>query len=181
MAPIRRYLRWLGHDARTWGLGTNMGDPEGDARRMAESVAELAAEAGRPVALVGWSLGGVVAREVAREVPRAVSQVVHYGTPVVGGPNHTVAARSYSPAERDRIERLIEEINAESTIEVPITAIFSRIDGIVSWPACIDRWNSGVRHIEVGSSHLGLGIDPDVWRIVAETLAPQGRSSRPHG
>lgn len=171
MAPIRRYLRWLGHDARTWGLGTNLGDPEGDAERMAASVSALASEAGRPVALVGWSLGGVIAREVARAVPEAVSQVVHYGTPVVGGPNHTVAARSYAPEERNRIERLIEEINAATPIEVPITVIFSRRDGIVSWSACIDRSNPRARHIEVGSSHLGLGIDPDVWRIVAETLA----------
>ena len=42
---------------------------------------------------------------------------------------------------------------------------------MVSWPACIDRWTPDVRHVEVTSTHLGLGIDPDVWRVVAEQLA----------
>lgn len=170
MAPIRRYLRWLGHDARTWGLGTNMGDPQRDAELMAASVSRLAEEAGRPVALVGWSLGGVIAREVARRDPHVVSQVITYGTPVVGGPNHTVAARTYEPAERDRVERLIEEVNAADPIRVPVTTIFTRRDGVVSWPACIDRTTPGVRHVEVRSTHIGLGIDPDVWWVVAGAL-----------
>ena len=170
MGPIRAYLRWLGHDARTWGLGTNMGDPEGDAKRMTRHVADLAAESGRPVALVGWSLGGVIAREVAREIPGDVSQVITYGTPVIGGPSHTIAARSYEPAERERIEALIEEVEGANPIRVPTTVIFTRRDGIVSWPACIDRHTPGVRHVEVRSTHIGLGIDPDVWEIVATAL-----------
>ena len=175
MAPIRRYLRWLGHDARTWGLGTNLGNPQRDAERMAVSVADLAERAERPVALLGWSLGGVIAREVAREIPGLVSQVITYGSPVVGGPNHTIAARNYDPAERARIERLIERIAEEDPLRVPVTTIFSRRDGIVAWSACIDRSTPGVRHVEVRSTHLGLGIDPDVWQVVAETLAGDRR------
>jgi len=27
-------------------------------------------------------------------------------------------------------------------------------------------------HVEVRSTHLGLGVDPEVFRIVAERLAP---------
>lgn len=171
MAPIRAYLRWLGYDARTWGLGANAGNPERDAALMADHVIERAAQSGRPVALVGWSLGGVVAREVARAVPQAVSKVVTFGSPIIGGPTHTFAARSYSPAERDRIEELIEETDRENPLYVPVTAIFTRRDGVVNWRACIDRRTEGVRHIEVKSSHLGLGIDPDVWQAVAEALA----------
>lgn len=171
MAPIRVYLRWLGYDARTWGLGTNLGDPERDAERMAESVATLAEEAGRPVALVGWSLGGVIAREVAREVPEHVSRVITYGTPVVGGPAHTVAVRSWEPGTGERVDRMIDELNATAPIRSPITAIFTRGDGVVAWQACIDRTTPGVEHVEVASTHLGLGIDPDVWETVARTLA----------
>ena len=52
-----------------------------------------------------------------------------------------------------------------------MTTIFSRRDGIVAWNACIDRSTPGVRHVEVRSTHIGLGIDPDVWQVVAETLA----------
>lgn len=174
MAPIRAYLRWLGYDARTWGLGTNMGDPERDARLMSESVANLSKAAGGPVALVGWSLGGVIAREVSRLVPEHVSRVITYGSPVVGGPAHTVVANRYEPGEAERIDEIIDELNASDPISVPVTAIFTRRDGIVAWEACIDRNTSGVEHIEVASTHIGLGIDPDVWETVARTLA------RPH-
>jgi len=171
MAPIRAYLRWLGYDARTWGLGTNMGDPRRDAELMSLSVAELAEAAGAPVALVGWSLGGVIAREVARKVPERVSRVITYGSPVVGGPAHTVAVNRYEPGEGDRVDAAIEELNASAPISVPVTAIFTRRDGVVAWQACIDRNTEGVEHIEVGSTHIGLGIDPDVWETVAWTLA----------
>lgn len=151
MAPIRAYLRWLGYDARTWGLGTNMGNPVRDAERMTRSVVELSESAGRPVGLVGWSLGGVIAREVARKVPEHVTRVVTYGTPVAGV--------------------RLDELNASAPIKVPITAIFTRRDGVVAWPACIDRASPDVEHVEVSSTHIGLGIDPDVWETVARTLA----------
>jgi hypothetical protein len=52
-----------------------------------------------------------------------------------------------------------------------VTAIYTRRDGIVDWRACIDRTSLDVEHIEVASTHLGLGIDADVWRVVAERLA----------
>ena len=35
----------------------------------------------------------------------------------------------------------------------------------------MDRHSLEVEHIEVASTHLGLGIDPDVWRIIADRLA----------
>lgn len=170
-APIRGYLRWLGHDARGWGLGTNRGRPERDAQRLGRQVLALAEEHGRPVALVGWSLGGLIAREVARQHPDAVRRVVTYGTPVVGGPTHTIGARSYGPDESQRITRLAERLDAAHPIRVPITALLSRRDGIVDWRACIDRTSLDVEHVEVASTHLGLGVDPDVWSVVAERLA----------
>jgi hypothetical protein len=82
-----------------------------------------------------------------------------------------VAARSYSQEEIERIGRLIEEVNRDSPLDVPTTAIFTRRDGVVDWRACIDQHTPNVRHIEVRSTHMGLGIDPDVWLAVAEALA----------
>ena len=171
MAPLRSYLRRLGYDARTWGLGTNLGDPEADVERMLDSVRDLAAEAGRPVRLVGWSIGGVVAREVARKLPEEVARVVTYGTPVIGGPAHTVAAARYEPGAGERIDALVAELHSTDPIRAPITAIYTRRDGVVDWRACIDRLSPNVEHVEVASTHLGLGIDPDVWEIVARRLA----------
>jgi hypothetical protein len=56
-------------------------------------------------------------------------------------------------------------------LRVPVTAIFSRRDGVVAWQACIDQINQSVEHVEVKSSHLGLGFDPEVYRLIAWRLA----------
>jgi pimeloyl-ACP methyl ester carboxylesterase len=174
MGPLRRYLAWLGHDARHWGLGTNRGRPDGDTERLARQVAELAQRAGHSVALIGWSLGGVVARETARLLPGEVAQVITFGSPVVGGPSYTVGADSWGREACDRFERRSAELDVVNPIRVPVTAIFSREDEIVSWPACIDRVSPRVRHFEVWSTHVGMGIDPAVWKLIARRLAGEG-------
>ena len=171
MAPIRAYLRMLGYDAQGWGLGVNTGDPERDAAILSERVATLFEETGEQTALVGWSLGGVIARETARSVPHAVSRVITYGTPAIGGPTYTVGADSYGQVESTRIRTAIEQLDRDNPIRVPITAIFTRRDSIVDWPACIDRVSTDVEHVEVRSTHTGMGIDPDVWEVVATRLA----------
>ena len=173
MAPLRWYLRRLGHDARGWGRGTNEGDPERDADLVAAQVADLADRSGRPVALVGWSLGGVVAREAARQVPEHVHHVVTYGTPVIGGPTHTLGASTYGRAEAARIAALQDELDRTDPLSVPVTAIFTRDDRVVDWRACLDHRSPDVDHVEVTSTHLGLGIDPDVWLAVARALAAE--------
>ena len=144
MAPIRGFLRALGHDARAWGLGVNRGDPERDRDRLVPLLEPLVAERG-PVALVGWSLGGVVAREVARARPDLVRTVATFGTPVIGGPAHTVGARSMDPAYTARIVRLQRELDQDRPIRVPVTTIYSRRDRIVDWRASIDRATPGAR------------------------------------
>ena len=168
-APLRWYLGRLGHDVHGWGLGTNDGDVEALLPRVIDVVRGHRDAAGRPVHLVGWSLGGVLAREVAREEPALVAQVITYGTPVVGGPKYTVAAASYGPEAVERIAAEADRRNAVP-IEVPVTALYSRQDRVVAWAACIDRHNQTTDHVEVFSSHAGMGIDPDVWAHVATRL-----------
>ena len=170
MAPLRRFLRSRNLDARHWGLGTNLGSPEADSEELVRRLENEVAGSGRTVALVGWSLGGVIARETARMAPEAVSQVITYGTPVIGGPTFTPAARIYGSTECQRIASLQAELDRERPIQRPITAIFTRRDKLVSWPACIDRTSPQVTHYEVGSTHVSLGFDPDVWGIIAQRL-----------
>lgn len=171
MAPLRSWLAWLGHDARHWGLGTNHGDASGDVERLTPTVAALAGQAGQPVSLVGWSLGGVIARELARARPDLVARVITYGTPVIGGPVHTIAAADWSADQRHRIATRLRAHDADNPITVPITAILTRRDHIVAWQAQLDHTSPDVRHVEVDSTHLSMGIDPDVWLTVADALA----------
>jgi len=92
---LRSYLRWLGYDARGWGLGTNGGDLPALVPRVILLLEAQAAAARERVRCVGWSLGGNLARESARERPDLVERVVTLGTPAVGGPKYTSVARSY--------------------------------------------------------------------------------------
>jgi pimeloyl-ACP methyl ester carboxylesterase len=170
MGPLRLFLSSRGYDARHWGLGVNRGNPEQDSEHLAVQVERLAVEYGRPVALVGWSLGGVISRETARRVPEATAVVVTFGTPVIGGPTYTPAASVYGEAECERISQAVRELDRVRPIRVPVAAVFTREDRVVSWPACIDRVSPDVRHFEVASSHLSLGLDPDVWSVAARML-----------
>jgi pimeloyl-ACP methyl ester carboxylesterase len=168
-APMRWYLGRLGHDVHGWGLGTNHGDVEALLPQVIDVVRGHRDSSGSPVHLVGWSLGGVLAREVAREEPALVAQVITYGTPVVGGPKYTVAAASYGQEAVERIAAEADRRNAVP-IDVPVTALYSRQDRVVTWAACIDRHHGTTEHVEVFSSHAGMGIDPDVWTHVATRL-----------
>ncbi len=68
-APLRRFLGWLGYDVWGWNLGRNRGPSDAVLDGLPQALAALAAKAGRPVSVVGWSLGGIYARELAREYP----------------------------------------------------------------------------------------------------------------
>ncbi|HUG86890.1 MAG TPA: hypothetical protein VMM13_20135 [Euzebya sp.] len=171
LAPLRAYLRWLGHDAHPWGLGVNIGEVETSAARLVPTVRERARSAGRPVALIGWSLGGVVARETARVLGAGVvAQVITLGSPIIGGPAFTAVAPRMSPQQRQRWVDRIEANERERPLDVPVTSIFTRRDAVVPWQASLDHHSADVAHIEVGSTHLSLGVDPDVWEIIARRL-----------
>lgn len=168
---LRLVLRSLGHDARGWELGRNLGDVEALVPRALALVERHADETGKPVRLVGWSLGGVIAREVARERPELVERIVTLGSPIVGGAKYTATAAALRRRgiDLDAIEALVVE-RERTAITVPMSVIYSRRDGIVAWRACIDETNPLVEHHEVASTHLGLGFHAEVLAIVARTL-----------
>jgi pimeloyl-ACP methyl ester carboxylesterase len=139
---------------------------------VSHEVEKLATREGRPVRLVGWSLGGYLAREAARDLPHRVDRVVTLGSPVIGGPRYTTTAGFYRAkgTSFDDIDARIAE-RERNPIQVPITAVYSKSDGVVDWRACIDRTSPHVEHVRVRSSHVGLGFSPEVLRVVATHLA----------
>jgi pimeloyl-ACP methyl ester carboxylesterase len=171
LSALGRFLRRLGHDTHHLGVGRITSDVAGTVPLVLERLRQIA---GRDtVALVGQSLGGVLAREAARQEPHLVRRIVTFGSPVVGGPDYTATRNRYTARERDEIRRRIDE-RSRIPLPVPVTAIWSANDGIVSPAASIDRRNGHVENVEVTSSHLGMGFDPDVWRVVAMRLALDG-------
>jgi len=156
MGPLRSYLRSRGHTVWGWDLGVNRGEVNVNLPRVIAQVERRVAENnGEPISMVGWSLGGVFAREVARARPELVDQLVTLASP----------ARSYSRAAGDP---------GAPRIETPITAFYSKADGVVGWEGMIDELNPNLQMIEVDSSHLGITLDPTAWLGTAQVLA--GRS-----
>ncbi len=171
--PLRQFLASLGYRPLPWGLGVN-DDPETAAARLLDRLTSLPTGS-EPLTLIGWSLGGIVARLLAHHAPTAVREVITMGTPVEGGPKYTSIGGVYAQRRGinlDAFEAYVHEVNARG-IDAPLTVIFSRTDAVVGWRAAIDRYNPHARHVEVRSSHLGLGANPSVYRIIARTLAGQ--------
>lgn len=178
LGPLRRFLRKSGHDARPASLGRVSDEVEALYPEIGRRCVQIAEETGRPVSLVGWSIGGVLAREAARDHSGEVARVITFGTPVVGGPSYTSLAWRYSETQLAHIRSQIDERN-RTPISVPVTAIWSRNDGIVTPEACIDHHTPDVENVEVRSTHVGMSIDPEVWNAIAQRLAAaEGGRSR---
>jgi len=171
MRPLRRFLRDRGHWVKSAGFGRIHTDVPQLVQQLTERASTLQGETDRKVSLIGWSLGGLLSRETARGNPDLIERVITFGTPVIGGPAHTVFARRYTDEEIAQIEELINERH-RVPIEVPITAMWSKRDGVVAGRACVDHHSEDVEHLEVHSTHLGMSLDPDVWAIIANRLAP---------
>ncbi len=177
MAPLRSFLTRMGHDVRPAGMGRINDDVDGQRIRFGEIVADMYADTGRPVNLVGWSLGGILCREAARDFPESVDRIVTFGTPVEGGPGYTSMSARYSDETIQMIQHMIEQRNLVP-LTTPVTAIWSERDGIVAPDACIDRRSPDVEHVKVTSTHLGMGLDPDVWAVIADRVSARARATR---
>ena len=171
MRVMEAFLRRRGHHVRDWGLGPNTGDVRRLRAQLQPVVEQAIAARGEPVVLVGWSLGGYIAREYARERPEGIRRIVTLGSPVIGGPRYTATAEWYRSQGHDlaAMEQAVKDRYA-TPLQVPVTAIYSRRDGIVAWRACIDHWSPHVRHIEVNETHVGLGFAPRVLATVADAI-----------
>ena len=177
---LRLYLRWLGYDVRGWGLGRNLGPTDAVVEGLPRLLTAHAEKTGRAVSVVGWSLGGIYGREIARAYPEYVRQVITLGSPfALTDPRQSRVNGVYQRGSKLHAAgvRLPTREEVARPIAVPSTAVYSRMDGIVSWRACIAPETALHRNVEVRCGHLGFGVDPATLWLVAERLAaPPGRA-----
>jgi pimeloyl-ACP methyl ester carboxylesterase len=153
-ALIRGVLSAHGHSVHGWDLGTNVGYRQGPRQRIAldERFVALHQQAGRPVALVGFSLGGVYARELARRHPEATRLVITVSSP-------------FRPIEPAGI----------AAVPVPTTCLYSKDDRVARWETCIDPIDDMHENIEFSGPHLMITTHPAVTAVVVDRLAqPDG-------
>jgi triacylglycerol lipase len=190
LLPLANFLRWLGHRPVFGGIWSNSDCPRLVLQRLGKRVEALNDRHGGPIVLVGQSLGGLYARELAHRHPELVERVITLGAPIYaprGSSNRAVLAMVRSMARlRGRAEGCLSE-TCTCGLELthvrdeyaPTTVIYSRSDGVVHCDSCIDRSGSPlVDNVEVMGSHIGMGMNLDVYRVIADRLM-QPRDLRP--
>ena len=92
------------------------------------------------MSVIGWSLGGIYTRQLARRSPDAVRQVITLGGPIRLERHQQSNARRLFHHYADRhIERLALPLeDGCGPLPVPATCVYSRLDGVVAWRACLD-------------------------------------------
>jgi pimeloyl-ACP methyl ester carboxylesterase len=171
---LRNYLGSLGHHTYGWGLGRNIGPTAEVMEGMRAQLARLADSSGAPVSLVGWSLGGMFARSLAHELPEQIRDIVTLGSPFRSdSPIGSHAARSFERfAHRHVPDTELPAIDVDrGQLSMPVTAIYTKADGVVAWQTCLQEDGVLRENVEVPGSHCGLGHNPAALWVVADRLA----------
>lgn len=176
---LRSHLAQRGWQVHGWELGSNHGLTEKIVTGLPRRLAEVAERYDEPVAVVGWSFGGLLARWLAHEHPETVRQVVCLGSPWRAEGERTRATGMF---EKSREKHGIVE-NARAIVDllrgpvpVPLTAVWSKTDGIVPWRGCTVDEHDGAdgrppaENVEVVSSHVGMVANPLVLSVVVDRL-----------
>ena len=185
LAVLRGWLRRRGSLTESAGIRFNVNCSERAMTGLQARLQRLAARAERPVVVIGQSRGGELGRVLALRNPDTVSTLVMLGSPVRAplnvGPGVLNAVRSVARlgdigvpgmlttrcADGDCCAAFREDLLAPLPADVQAVSIYSRSDGIVSWRACLDPC---ARHVEVDSSHTGMSVNRDVYRMLSEIL-----------
>ncbi len=170
-APLRSFLKAQGYETHGWDLGLNFGPRDGVLKKSVERVMDIHATTKRKVSLIGWSLGGLYAREFAKALPKHVRSVITLGTPFAGDPKATNAWRFYELVSGHKLQDKNMLAHLKAAPPVPTTSIFSRTDGVVSWPLSLQKESKTAENIEIIASHVGMGMNPTALYAIADRLS----------
>ncbi len=170
MARMGSALGLAGHKVRDWGMGFNLGPTPENFAFLIERIEAQAQETGAPVALVGWSLGGLFAREAAKQLPHKVSSVITLGTPFSGDRHANNAWRAYQFITGHSVDAPPIGSDSASKPPVPTVALWSPRDGVVSPRSACGRPGERDRAVAMRCAHMGFANDPSVISEVLRQL-----------
>jgi triacylglycerol lipase len=175
-AALSSWLERAGYQVYIAGVGRNASTSSSAAELIGQALLAGAA----PSILVGHSRGGQQCRVVAQRHPELVSQLITLAGPVrVHLPRQIVlrvsieALRlmSHLPVGPNDDPVADSEYEAELlspfAVNVPWTSIWSKIDGIIEWQACLDEQATS---LEVRCSHAGMLGSVPSFRAIASVL-----------
>jgi pimeloyl-ACP methyl ester carboxylesterase len=181
------WLRRIGYKPYFSGIGLNAECPNLlIKRRLNDTIDQARSETGRPVHLIGHSLGGIIARSAASQRPNEIASVITLGSPFRGTVVHS---RVLKAAEIVRARILnthgpgvlpdcytgrctcnfLDSLKRDLPNTMLQTAIYTKTDGVVDWQYCIT--DDPTRDFEVPGTHIGLAFNPTVYDIIASRLA----------
>jgi pimeloyl-ACP methyl ester carboxylesterase len=170
MRFMARQLEAAGHKVKRWGLGFNFGAASDTIDLLERRLLAVHARYGRPVHLVGWSLGGVFAREVAKRHPDKVAKVVTLGSPFSGNPRANNGWRAYHLVAGHRVEEPPVECAVNIKPPVETVALWSPRDGIVHPRCARGRPGERDRAVALRCTHMGFVQSREAIEAVLKEL-----------
>jgi fermentation-respiration switch protein FrsA (DUF1100 family) len=166
---LQRALGSAGWRVTGWGMGLNRGVTERTLDHLAERIERHGS--GRPVILVGWSLGGIYAREAAKHRPDLVDRVVTLGSPFSGDrrANNNVW-RLYEMVAGHPVNDPPIATDPSQKPPVPTLALWSRRDGIVSPAGARGRDGECDAERELDCTHMGFAVSARAYPKIIDAV-----------
>jgi pimeloyl-ACP methyl ester carboxylesterase len=185
MSLLSRWLRRAGYAPLRSQVRLNVECSRTTLDRLTRRVEIASLHEGRPVTLIGHSLGGIFAKTIAMRRPDLVHGVVALGSPLLAPTaSHKLLLADVAllnALNRAGLRRLMNadcvhgECAADSRAELagpfpsalPYVSIYSKSDGIIDYKAAQDP---AAHLVEVDGSHCGMTVNPAVYHALAQHL-----------
>lgn len=187
------WLTRMGYNPYFSGLDWNVDCPNRTGHLLRWRANQIIRETGHPLIVFGHSLGGMLARFLGANFPDQVRYVVTLGSPIQRtsqvSPLVVFASRVLQPFRRWRGDlppdcgtldcncHFNRSVISPLPEEVGFTAVFSKQDEVVEWRACLDPQRESR---EVSGRHIGLIVNAQAYRVLAEVLARLHVRERTH-
>ncbi|MDG1266010.1 MAG: alpha/beta hydrolase [Ilumatobacter sp.] len=138
--PLRNLLRQLDYRTYRWDLGVNVGRMRRILEGLVGKLDQTYQRRKGPVPIVGCSLGGIHARDLAHARTDVVCQVVARDSHIQMLEEDAPTARpTWKALSRCHSSDFGQEVRDlyRPPVTIPNTSSYSRIDGVVSWQACL--------------------------------------------
>lgn len=169
MRRMAHKLEEAGHKAKRWGMGFNLGPTPENFDLLSKRLVHIHKRYGKPVHLVGWSLGGIFARELAKMHPELVAKVITLGSPFSGDGHANNVWRIYHLVTGHSVDNPPIEINRAEKPPVPTVAFWSPRDGMVHARSARGKPGERDKAVALRCSHIGFAYsDESIMAVLAE-------------
>jgi triacylglycerol lipase len=195
MLELHRWLKRIGYDAHLSRIVFNTDCPNQTGQELISRIKSIHKESGQKVTLIGHSLGGMLSKYIAQVEPELVDGVITLGSPfaslVKAHPSVVGIWDKLKKSSSGLIGRnlrpscatgyctcgFVKSMIMPQQVDVPQFAVYSKKDGVADWESCMEDDPSA--NTEVNSTHIGMIVHPEVYRVIAQRLAQvtEGRSA----